>query len=439
MGNNPKFVDNFLAFIHKEGQTVEEMLSPEKARSIILDSVSNLDTQEIDLLCAIGRVAAESIQSDIDVSSFAHSAMDGFALRCDDIACASDDSPVILKVISEVPAGSCFDGHIEEGQCVRIMTGAIVPDEADSVVKYEIVGVEKGDGKTGSLVSFAAPTKYRSNIREAAEEAKAGEVIVSKGEVITSAGVGFLAGCGAMKVKTYDRPKVAIIATGSELVDPWTMPSRGKIRNSNSYAMAACALRAGAEPVIYPIVEDTEEALEQAVLKAVNETDFVVTTGGAANGDFDFIKNVISHLGELLISTVNMRPGKAQAFGLVDETPVFGLPGNPAAAYIGFELLIRPALRKMQGYTNLEPQIVKARITRDMHKRDPRRIYLRSTLYKDAAGQRVVEPAKNQSSGLFGVIQHSNCLTILPEGLEGKEKGDLVDCVVLEVPEEVVL
>lgn len=145
------------------------------------------------------------------------------------------------------------------------------------------------------------------------------------------------------------RPRVAVIATGSELVPPSEVPGPGKIRNSNSYAMAACAREAGAEAHMLPIVQDTFEALRDAVAQAAREYDFVVTTGGAANGDFDFIKPVVAELGELLMTTVNMRPGKAQTFGIVEGTPVFGLPGNPAAAYVGFQMLIRPALRTMQG------------------------------------------------------------------------------------------
>ena len=165
----------------------------------------------------------------------------------------------------------------------------------------------------------------------------------------------------------------------------------------------------------------------------------MVTSGGASNGDFDFIKPVVEELGELLMTTVNMRPGKAQTFGVVQGTPVFGLPGNPAAAYVGFEMIIRPALRKMQGYRHFTRPVVKAKLSRDVKKNDPRRIFLRSTLYKDDAGEYVVAPAKNQSSGLFGVIQRSNCMAIMPEGLESRTAGSLIDCMLLDVSEEVSL
>ncbi len=414
------------------------MISPEEARELLTSHVAPLDAEVVPLLQAAGRVAAADLVSDIDISPFAHSAMDGFAVQASQIAGASAESPVALRVIAEEAAGDVYEGNIADGECIRIMTGAPLPAAADSVVKYEIVGVREGDGHVGSLVEFTAPTKRRSNVREAGEEARAGEVIVHAGDVISSAGIGFLAGCGNVEIPTYRRPRVAVIATGSELVDPSEVPAPGKIRNSNSYAMAACVQEAGGIPIMLPIVEDTFEALKSAVDDASKEYDFVLTTGGAANGDFDFIKKVVDELGTLHMVTVNMRPGKAQTSGLVNGTPVFGLPGNPAAAYTGFHMLIRPMLRKMQGYTHFEHTAVWARLSKDMRKKDPRRIYLRSTLTKDEQGY-LVTPAANQSSGLFGVIQRSNCLAIMPEGLESKRAGDMVECLLLDIPEELVL
>lgn len=418
---------------------IQEMIAPETARELVLGAVEPLGVEEVELLQAVGRVVAQDIASDIDISPFDHSAMDGFCMRAEQLAGASEETPVELDVIAEVAAGDFYDGEIAPGQCVRIMTGAALPAAADSVVKYEIVGIVSGDGKPGSRVSFTAPVEKGNNIRHAGEEAKKGEPVVKADEVINTAGVGFLASCGAVKVPVFRRPKVAIIATGSELVDPSVVPGRGQIRNSNSYAMAAQAQAAGALPTVLPVCKDTFEGLCEAVQKAAENFDFVVTTGGAANGDYDFIKKVVDELGELMMVTVNMRPGKAQAFGLVNGTPVFGLPGNPAAAYCGFEVLIRPALRKMQGFAHFDRPQVKAHLTKDMRKKDPRRIYLRSTLTKADDGSYQVTPDKNQSSGSFGVLQHSTCLAIMPEGLESKKAGDVLDCVLMDVSEEVVL
>ena len=399
-----------------------EMISVEQARDLVLSHVSQLPAETVPVLDAAGRVAAVDLKSDIDISPFAHAAMDGFAMRAAQLQSASPESPVELDVIAEVAAGDTFEGDIPEGACVRIMTGAPLPAAADAVVKYEIVRNVEGDGRPGSRVAFEAPAKLRGNVREAGEEARAGEAVVRAGEVPTPC-----------------RPRVAIISIGSELVPPTQVPAAGKIRNSNGYALAAAARAAGALPTMLPIVEDSLEALKVAVLEAVREYDFVVTSGGASDGDFDFIKPCVEQTGELLMTRVNMRPGKAQTFGLVNGTPVFGLPGNPAAAYCGFEMLIRPALRKMQGYSNLQRPLVKARLARDAKKGDTRRIYLRATITKDADGAYTVEPAKNQSSGLFGVIQRSNCLAVLPEGGEGRTAGSLVECILLDVNEDVCL
>ena len=430
-----------IAFQCKEGERVaiREMISLEDARELVLSRVEALDVEEVGVLDVIGRVAADDLASDIDIAPFAHAAMDGFALRAAQLQGASADDPVELDVIAEVPAGSYYDGEIRDGQCVRIMTGAPLPDAADAVVKYEVVGVVTGDGRQGSRVAFEKPADVGDNIRAAGEEARANEVIVHAGEVIHSAGVGFLTGCGVTRVKTYRHPKIAIIATGSELVDPTEMPTQGKIRNSNSYALAACAIDAGAVPTVLPIAADDFEGLKAEVLAATADYDFVVTSGGAANGDYDFIKKVVDSIGELLMTTVNMRPGKAQTFGIVNGTPVFGLPGNPAAAYLGFEMIVRPALRKMQGYSHFERPHVRARLTGMQKKKDPRRIFNRATLSKDDQGY-LVTPAKNQSSGLFGPIQKANCFVVLPEGeARTYEEGELLDCVMLDIPEEVLL
>jgi len=387
---------------------IPEMISLEDARELVLSRVGTMETEEVGVLEVIGRVAAEDLASDIDIAPFAHSAMDGFALRAAQLENASADAPVELDVIAEVPAGAWFEGEIGEGQCVRIMTGAPLPTSADAVVKYEIVDIVSGDGREGSRVAFTAPAGVGDNIRSAGEEAQAGEVIVHAGEVVHSAGVGFLTGCGITRVKTYRRPTVA------------------------------CAVQAGAVPTVLPIAADDFEGLRAAVVAATADFDFVVTSGGAANGDYDFIKKVVDDAGELLMTTVNMRPGKAQTFGIVNDTPVFGLPGNPAAAYLGFEMIIRPALRKMQGYSHFERPTVKARLTTFAKKKDPRRIFNRATLTKDEAGY-LVTPAKNQSSGLFGPIQRANCFVVLPEGAGSYVEGDTLECVLLDIPEEVLL
>ena len=420
---------------------MKEMISVEDAQELIRSNVSLLNEETVTLIDAVGRICACDITADIDITPFDNSAMDGYAVFAADLENASQENPVNLKVIAEVPAGSFFEGVVKSGECVRIMTGAAMPvaqggcSVPDSVVKYEIVEEVSLGGMTGGEVRFTAPTKLGSNVRPAGEEIKAGNVALAAGDMVTTAGVGFIASCGALEVQVYKRPKVAILPIGSELVHPTQVPARGMIRNSNGYALAAQAKDAGAQVCLFPIIPDDYEALKAAVSQATQEYDFVVTSGGACDGDFDFIKPAVQELGELLISTVNMRPGKAQTFGIVNGTPVLGLPGNPAAAYLGFDTLIRPALRKMQGYSLTNRPYVYATLKNDQKKRDPRRIFTRGNVRYENGGF-VFEPAKNQGSASFGVLHKSNCLGILPEGAGGLETGTQIKCILHEAPEE---
>ncbi len=413
-------------------------ISAEEAVELVVSTVHELETEHVDLVSAVGRVVSEDLTSDIDIAPFDNVAMDGFALKASQIVEATPDAPVKLKVIAEVPCGSYYDGDIADDECVRIMTGAPLPECCDCMVQYEKVDYLDTDGREGTTVAFSAPVEVGNNIRKAGEDIEAGAVAIAKHETVKAAGVGFLASCGITSVPVYRRPKVGVISIGSELVEPTELPTRGKIRNSNGYALEAQVVQAGGIPQRYPIVEDTLEALTDQVLKASRECDFVVTSGGASNGDFDFIKPVIENNGKLLMTLVNMRPGKCQTFGLVNDTPVFGLPGNPAAAWCGFEIIIRQALRKMQGYTSFARPMIKAHLNGALRKKNERRMYLRATLDR-VAGELVVTPASNQSSGLASTQQRSTCLIVKPEGTIVYENGDLVDVVLMDVEEGTVL
>ncbi len=420
----------------------QELIPVEQARALLLDTVNTLETEKVPLIEALGRISAKNQTSDIDISPFDHSAMDGFAVVASDLANATPEALIELPVIDEIPAGAYYDKVLQPGTCVRIMTGAPIPDGANAVVKYEIVTNLENDGRAPGRVAFSAPTSAGDNIRQKGEEIAAGEVAIKAGEPLSPAGAGLLASCGLSQVEVYKRPRVAVIPIGSELVEPDTLPLPGQIRDGNSYAIGASVVRAGGIPHLHSIVPDDKDMLAAAVLEAVEESDFVVTSGGASNGDFDYIQQVVKEQGELFMDFVNMRPGKAQTFGLVKNTPVFGLSGNPAAAYCGFEMLVRPALRKMQGYATLDRPRVWARLSRDMKKKDSRRIYLRSTLERLDDGSLQVRPAKSQSSGLFSPFQSGNCLAILPEGVPASKKveaGTLVECLLLDVDEGVVI
>ena len=310
----------------------EKLIPLEDAQSIVLSHVVPTDFIEIPVWQAAGLPLTEDAVADIDISPFANSAMDGYAVRAADLAAAAGDTPVTLSVVGHEAAGHVFEGAIAPGETVRIMTGAPVPEGADAVVKYEIVEVLDGDGNEGSHVSFSTPAKVGENVRSAAEEAHAGDVVMRAGEVVAPAGAGLLASAGYASVKVHAAPRVGIISLGTELVAPSELPARGQIRDSNSSALMAEALDAGAEPVFYGIAPDDEQVIAELVHRAVQECDFVITSGGASAGDYDYVTALVRREGEVLFDRISMRPGKAITFGLLGGKPYLGLSGNPAAA-----------------------------------------------------------------------------------------------------------
>ena len=418
----------------------EKLIPLEDAQAIVLSHVNLTGVVEIPVWQAAGLPLAENAVADIDISPFANSAMDGYAVRAADLAPASADEPVTLSVVGHEAAGHVFEGTIGAGETVRIMTGAPVPEGADAVVKYEIVEVLDGDGNEGSHVCFSAPTKVGENVRSAAEEAHVGDVVMHTGEVVAPAGAGLLASAGYASVKVHAAPRVGIISLGTELVSPSEVPARGQIRDSNSSALMAEALDAGAEPVFYGIAPDDERTISELVHRAVRECDFVITSGGASAGDYDYVTALVQREGEVLFDRISMRPGKAITFGLLGGKPYLGLSGNPAAAYVGFEMLARPAIRKMRGFAEGARPVQQATLTHGVKKRQDRRFYDRASVARDAqTGELMATEAKSQNSALLGTMQRANCLLRINEGPCEFEAGDVVDVVRVDLPEGTVL
>ena len=410
----------------------EKLIPLEDAQAIVLSHVNRTEVVEIPVWQAAGLPLAEDAVADIDISPFANSAMDGYAVRSSDLAQASGEAPVTLDVIGHEAAGHVFESAIGAGETVRIMTGAPVPEGADAVVKYEIVDVLVGDGNEGSRVRFSAPAKVGENVRSAAEEAHAGDVVMCAGEVVAPAGAGLLASAGYASVKVHAAPRVGIISLGTELVAPSNVPARGQIRDSNSSALMAEALDAGAEPVFYGIAPDDEHAIAELVHRAVQECDFVITSGGASAGDYDYVTALVRREGEVLFDRISMRPGKAITFGL--------LGGNPAAAYVGFEMLARPAIRKMRGFAEGTRPVQQAILTHGVKKRQDRRFFDRAAVLRDPeTGELLVTEAKTQNSALLGTMQRANCLLRIDEGPCELKPGDVVDVVRVDLPEDAVL
>ena len=320
------------------------------------------------------------------------------------------------------------------------MTGAPVPEGLDGVVKYEVVEVLEGDGNEGSRVSFTAPAKPGENIRAAGLEARAGDVVMAAGEVVTPAGAGLLANAGHAFVPVHRAPRVGIISLGTELVDAGAVPARGQFRDVNGPALMASAREAGAEPVFYGIAPDDEERICELVRRAASECDVVVTSGGASAGDYDYVTALIEREGEVLFDRVSIKPGKAVTFGLLGETPFFGLSGNPAGAFVGFELFVRPALRKMMGHTELARPVQEARATHGIKKRPGRAAYNRARVERAGADDELeVMQAPTQNSALLVDLHRGNCLVMLDEDAGRVEAGETVAVLRYDVSEGTVL
>ncbi len=410
------------------------MITVEEAIEQVLSRIALLPAERVPLLDALGRVLAEDVISDIDVAPFDNSAMDGYALRYADVAGASEDHPVTLSVVEHIPAGMAPERAVGPGQASRIMTGAPVPSGADAVVMVERTRADAGGGTAGGTVEILTTAKLGENIRGRAEEVRAGEVVLIAGETIGPAAIGLAASVGHAELSVRRRPRVAIVSTGDELVAVTEKPGPGKIRNSNSHSLAAQVLEAGGEPHVLGVARDNEQST-RALLSRCPEFDLMVTTGGVSMGDFDVVRKVLEEIGELDFWKVAMRPGAPQTFGTIGGTPFFGLPGNPTSTMVGFEMFVRPTIRRMAGFISLTRPRVVATLTHDVKKKSDRRYFLRARLTKGGERGYTVAIAGNQSSALLTAMHRGNCLMSLPEGESFIAAGTEVMCIRLDMEE----
>ncbi|MCL2746558.1 MAG: molybdopterin molybdotransferase MoeA, partial [Coriobacteriia bacterium] len=353
------------------------------------------------------------------------------ALHAEDIETASPVTPVDLKVVTCIAAGDYWEGNLQSGQAARIMTGAPVPAGANTVVKVE----DTVDANNEQVARFIASSPRGLNIRLKGEEVKMGERVLTSGEYITPAAVGLLAATGYAQVPVYQKPTVAIISTGEELIPVSDTPTQGKIRNTNSHSLAAQVRAAGASARQYASIPDTLEDTIAAFKQAAAECDLIISSGGVSVGDFDFVEEAVQLLGDLHFSTVNMRPGKPQTTGMIGGVPFFGLPGNPASAYLGFELFVRPAILKMAGHTQLKRPVQTATLSHDIKKRPGLRYFMRGKVDSTST----VWATGNQSSALLGSLHEANCLLVLPEKDTHLKAGTTIKCVRLDIAEGVKL
>lgn len=391
---------------------METMISLERALEIVLERVKPVEVEKVALADSYHRVCAENVNSAIDMPPFNRSPLDGYAYGAKE----SDNATLDLKVVCEIPAGTWWDGELKDGECARIFTGAPIPAGANCVVRQE------DTERLGEMVRIHVPVAPNSNVVYAGEETRKGEVVMTPGELLSPAAVGMLASLGVEEVKVYRQPKVGVLATGSELMDVGIPLAPGKIYNSNSYTLKGLLLEAGCEVKVAPLVDDNLSSTIEA-LQEMEDADMIITTGGASVGEYDLIREALTGVGcELLFWKVNFKPGTPVALGYKDDRLYFSLSGNPAAAVVNYELLVKPALRKLKGYRSI-PETFPVNMDGSFSKSSKQRRFLRAkAIFRD--GEIWADPSGAQQSGVLRSMKGSNLLIDVPGGHGPVQKGE---------------
>jgi molybdopterin molybdotransferase len=400
------------------------MISVEEAQERVLAEIAVAGTEQVAFTDALGRVLREDIIATSDVPQGDNTAMDGYAVRADDIA----NPPARLRVIEDLPAGSVATKKVERGTAIRIMTGALIPDGADTVAHVEITDAGS------DFVTIKETLKRGTNLRKRGEDMRAGDVVLPAGTIIGAAEVGVLASVQKSIVRVGRRPTVAIISTGDEIVDVDEPRPFGKVVNSNSYSLAALAREAGALPRMIGIVPDTREATIAAIESAL-ESDCIISSGGVSVGAYDFVKDALDALGaETKFWQIAMKPGKPVVLSRLRDRVYFGLPGNPVSCMVSFHLFIAPALRKAIGQkSGILPPIVKTRLMGPLKSRGDRRNYLRVRVVA-REGELVAYPMTSQGSGVSTSMVQANGFAVVETGITSVKAGDAISTVLVAAP-----
>lgn len=388
------------------------MLSVEEARKAVLEPLAPLGAEAVPLTGALGRVLAEPVLALDSAPPFDASEMDGYAVRAADVARAEASRAVTLEVALDIPAGAApaRDG-LAAGKAARIMTGAPLPPGADAIIPREWTR-ERG-AHVDVLQPAGPPGAY---IRKEGSDYRAGELVLAPGLRLSPAAVGLAASAGAARLRVHARPRVGILATGDELVEPGEPLRPGTIRESNRLVLAGLAAQAGAIPRDFGIARDEPHDLESRLRAALEESDVVVTSGGVSVGDRDLVRATLARIGvESRFWQVAVKPGKPLAFGMLGRRAVFGLPGNPASSLVTFHLFVAPAIRRLSGLLGVSPIAVEATLETEAKAPPDRRAYLRAHLSTGPAGLRV-RAAKNQAAGALRSLAEANALLVVPEG-----------------------
>lgn len=416
------------------------MISVEEARAYILKHFTPLESERVDLLDALDRVLAEDIVSPINVPPHNNSAMDGYAVRAADIVGASQTNPMRLRVVADLGAGYVPDVAVERGTAIRIMTGAVLPFGADTIVRFEdtseAVG-EKASGKGSEFVEILNAAERGTSVRLAGEDIRKDHTILEKGALLRPSEIGLLASVGAHQVAVHRRPRVAILATGDELVEIDQPLTPGKIRNSNEYSNAAAVLKAGGIPIRLGIARDNVEDLTRKIREGIDAgADLFITSAGVSVGDYDIVKDVLNTEGEMHFWQVNMKPGKPLAFGIVGKTPLLGLPGNPVSAIVSFETFARPAILTMLGKTGFVRPYVDAILQDRAENNAGRRNFIRVMVSRNGGGEYTATTTGEQGSGILTSVTRANGLLEMPPDALQYSPGARVRVTMLDYPEE---
>lgn len=416
----------------RDWENPDEMISVDDAFERIVAHFSALEPVRAPILDALGLVLAEDVVADVPVPPFQNSAMDGYAVRAGDTSGATSDAPVELVVIETLAAGAASRTKVSAGEAIRIMTGAPLPEGADTVVRFE--ETDESDRRQGARdprIGVRREMLAHVNVREAGEDLQTGQLVMRAGTVIRPAEVSVLAALNQTEALVHRRPRVAILSTGDEVVPPGGELPPGKIRDTNSPMLAALVKKYNAEPIVLGIARDTTAHLKQR-LTAADAPDLYVTSGGVSLGDYDMVKDVLQAEGEIEIWQVRMKPGKPLAFGRIFETPLLGLPGNPAAAMVSFEQFGRAAILKMLGHRDLRIPTVTARLAERVENQGGRRHFLRAWVSRRDSGYEVRSTGKHGSAMLSALVQ-SNCLAVIPEDADVLEPGAQVTVQLVDV------
>ncbi len=401
------------------------MITFSEAFAEISKSIKALPAETMRFDIAYGHVLAENVESIEDIPPFDNSAMDGYALYASDATAASADNPVILDIVGEVFAGHMPGGGISRGKTMKIMTGAALPDGADAVIM-----VERTEQR-GRKVALFTPVRKGENIRRQGEDCRKGAWILKKGTLLGPAHVGMLATLGRYKVKAVPRPRVAILATGDELLEPGESMAPGKVRNSNSYSIEALVKACGGVPCLLGLARDRREEIGEKIERGLESADMLVTTAGISVGEGDLVREVLEHHGVTMsFWQVAIRPGKPTAFGKAGALPVFCLPGNPVSSMVTFLQFVRPAILALRGLAFDSMRTVQAVLERDVEKKRGLRYFIRVSL-RDIEGVCRARPTGPQGSGILSSMVRADGLMILSEEYERVAAGEMVDVQLL--------